>query len=168
MYSYDTPSAANANLNYGFKDYEIFGYTPSATSELPGPKTGKGPMNLSGLTDGTYTYDINQTDTRAPVMTIKNGGATVETRKLSAKIEFGAKTFETTDPTGKSVVLDLPTSNYQSDDQIDPVSNASQVEGAVNSKLQASGGISFDKAQWIPMFLPVRIKGLLILVKRCS
>ena len=46
-------------------------------------------MNLSGLTDGTYTYDINQTDTRAPVMTIKNGGATVETRKLSAKIEFG-------------------------------------------------------------------------------
>ena len=32
------------------------------------------------------------------------------------------------------------------DDQIDPVSNASQVEGVVNSKLQASGGISFDKS----------------------
>ncbi|MEK9726772.1 MAG: hypothetical protein VW397_01555, partial [Candidatus Margulisiibacteriota bacterium] len=148
VYSYDKPNETTANTGYGFEDYEIFGYTPSAASPgppLPGPQTGKGPINFSGLSDGTYTYNIDQNSTR-PVMTIYSGGSLVQTRTLTAKIEFGKKQYKTTDPTGKSVTLDLPPQNYESDDQIDPVENEGQVEGNVNSKLSSSGGISFNKS----------------------
>ena len=97
-YSYDSPGA-DVNLNYGFEDYEIFGYTPSAMMWPDSHGEPKGPQDLVA-SDGTYTYYFDQNSSRKLIIDIYgDGGSTfIERREISGKIEYGVEEYSITDP----------------------------------------------------------------------
>ena len=111
VYSYDAPGASSANLGYGFQDFEVFGYNPSAA--FAPPTTPKGPLDLGLYSDGfdpPYFYKIEQTTARRSTLLIySDSGATnlVDTQTLPKKIEYGQKTLQVTSPSGVSVELTL-------------------------------------------------------------
>ncbi|MGA0242221.1 MAG: hypothetical protein ACO3K7_04430, partial [Candidatus Marinamargulisbacteria bacterium] len=134
MYSYDNPGATQANLGYGFQDYEVMGYGPSA-SIFPDPLTPKGPKDLGPYADGNgYSYEFDQNSGRRSVLRIYNESNTVvATRSLPLKIEYGQQTYTTTSPTGDSVTLTL-FGNYDDTSSLN-VTDAEGVKGAVKNKL---------------------------------
>ena len=111
VYSYDAPGASSANLDYGFQNFEVFGYNPSAA--FAPPTTPKGPLDLGPYSDGfdpPYFYKIEQNSSRRSNLLIySDSGATnlVDTQTLPKKIEYGQKTLQLTTPSGVSAELTL-------------------------------------------------------------
>ena len=147
-YSYDEPNVSSANLGYGFQDFEIFGYNPSAA--FAPPITPKGPLDLGTYSDGfdpPYYYKIEQTTSRRSKLLIySDSGATnlVETRNLPKKIEYGQKTLQVTSPSGISAELTLH-GNFDTDS---PYTQGSSNESLKNqAKDEASSfGVSIDES----------------------
>ncbi|MEC8678299.1 MAG: hypothetical protein VXX85_05555, partial [Candidatus Margulisiibacteriota bacterium] len=102
-YSYDSPGA-DVNLNYDFKDFEIFGYTPSAMMWPDSHGEPKGPQDLVA-SDGTYTYYFDQNSSRKLIVDIYDGTTFIEQREISGKIDYGVEEYSITDPDGQLKIL---------------------------------------------------------------
>ena len=113
------------------------------------PPEPKGPKDMSGISDGYgYTYDINQTSFRKAKITIKKDGSNVEERFIDTKIPYGQASFDTTNPDGTAVTLNLA-GNYES-----PAKHSSQdpddMEAVIGSDMPGGQSVPSDAKQQDP------------------
>ena len=141
MYSYNSPGEKEAKLDYGFKDFEIFGYNPGAAFAPP-PKP-KGPIDLGVYSDGEnppHYYKINQTSSRSSKLLVysdSNATTLVETRKLPEKL-YGQKTLDVATPAGKVVELTLH-GNFDTDIKYTKGSSNEDLKNQAKSEASGAG-----------------------------